>query len=181
MVADINRPKLEDWKELVPESEAVLSNAEVIGGKLFLTYDKDASNHAYVYGLDGKQIQEIQLPSLGSVGFSGNKDDKECFFGFTSFTIPGATYKYDMDQNTYELYRAPKVQFNSDDFVTEQVFFASKDGVKIPMFLTYKKDLKKDGKTLYSSTDTVASASASTRASAPCAFHSSKMGVSTHK
>ena len=139
MVADINRPKLEDWKELVPESEAVLSNAEVIGGKLFLTYDKDASNHAYVYGLDGKQIQEIQLPSLGSVGFSGNKDDKECFFGFTSFTIPGATYKYDMDQNTYELYRAPKVQFNSDDFVTEQVFFASKDGVKIPMFLTYKK------------------------------------------
>ena len=93
-----------------------------------------------------KQIQEIQLPSLGSVGFSGNKDDKECFFGFTSFTIPGATYKYDMDQNTYELYRAPKVQFNSDDFVTEQVFFASKDGVKIPMFLTYKKDLKKDGK-----------------------------------
>lgn len=146
MVADINRPKLEDWKELVPESEAVLSNAEVIGGKLFLTYDKDASNHAYVYGLDGKQIQEIQLPSLGSVGFSGNKDDKECFFGFTSFTIPGATYKYDMDQNTYELYRAPKVQFNSDDFVTEQVFFASKDGVKVPMFLTYKKDLKKDGK-----------------------------------
>lgn len=139
MVADINRPKLEDWKELVPESEAVLSNAEVIGGKLFLTYDKDASNHAYVYGLDGKQIQEIQLPSLGSVGFSGNKDDKECFFGFTSFTIPGATYKYDMDQNTYELYRAPKVQFNSDDFVTEQVFFASKDGVKVPMFLTYKR------------------------------------------
>ena len=146
MVADINHPKLEDWKELVPESEAVLSNAEVIGGKLFLTYDKDASNHAYVYDLDGKQLQEIELPSLGSVGFSGNKDDKECFFGFTSFTIPGATYKYDMDKNSYELYRAPKVQFNSDDFVTEQVFFPSKDGVKIPMFLTYKKDLKKDGK-----------------------------------
>lgn len=181
MVADINRPKLEDWKELVPESEAVLSNAEVIGGKLFLTYDKDASNHAYVYGLDGKQIQEIQLPSLGSVGFSGNKDDKECFFGFTSFTIPGATYKYDMDQNTYELYRAPKVQFNSDDFVTEQVFFASKDGVKVPMFLTYKKDLKKDGKILYSFTDTVVSASVSTLVSVQCASHSSKMAVSTHK
>lgn len=181
MVADINRPKLEDWKELVPESEAVLSNAEVIGGKLFLTYDKDASNHAYVYGLDGKQIQEIQLPSLGSVGFSGNKDDKECFFGFTSFTIPGATYKYDMDQNTYELYRAPKVQFNSDDFVTEQVFFASKDGVKVPMFLTYKKDLKKDGKILYSFTDTVVSASASTLVSVQCASHSSRMAVSTHK
>ena len=176
----LNRPKLEDWKELVPESEAVLSNAEVIGGKLFLTYDKDASNHAYVYGLDGKQIQEIQLPSLGSVGFSGNKDDKECFFGFTSFTIPGATYKYDMDQNTYELYRAPKVQFNSDDFVTEQVFFASKDGVKVPMFLTYKKDLKKDGKNpvfLYGYGGFGISLNPG---SVQCASHSSKMAVSTH-
>lgn len=145
MVADINRPMLAEWQELVPESEAVLSGMQVIGGKLFLTYDKDASNHAYVYSLEGKQLQEIALPSLGSVGFSGDKDDKECFFGFTSFTFPGTTYQYDMDKNTYELYRAPKVQFNSDDFVTEQIFFASKDGVKVPMFLTYKKGLKKDG------------------------------------
>jgi len=146
MVADLKQPKLENWKELVPESDAVLSGADIIGGKLFLTYDKDASNHAYVYGLDGKMIHEIKLPSLGSVGFSGDKDDKECFFGFTSFTIPGATYKYDMDGNSYELYRAPEVQFNPDDFVTEQIFFASKDGTKVPMFLTYKKDLKKNGK-----------------------------------
>ncbi|MEG0038316.1 MAG: prolyl oligopeptidase family serine peptidase [Bacteroides sp.] len=145
MVADVNKPLLTDWKELVPEAEAVLSDTKVIGNKLFLTYDKDASNHAYVYDLDGKMIQEIKLPSLGSVGFSGDKDDKECFFGFTSFTTPGATYKYDMDKNSYELYRAPNVKFNADDFVTEQVFFASKDGTKVPMFLTYKKDLKKDG------------------------------------
>ena len=146
MVADLKQPKLENWKELVPESDAVLSGADIIGGKLSLTYDKDASNHAYVYGLDGKMIHEIKLPSLGSVGFSGDKDDKECFFGFTSFTIPGATYKYDMDGNSYELYRAPEVQFNPDDFVTEQIFFTSKDGTKVPMFLTYKKDLKKNGK-----------------------------------
>lgn len=146
MVADINKPALKDWTELVPETENVLSGAQVIGGKLFLTYDKDASNHAYVYGLDGKQIQEITLPSLGSVGFSGDKDDKECFFGFTSFTIPGATYKYDLDKNTYQLFRAPKVDFNTNEFITEQVFYPSKDGTKIPMFLTYKKDLKKDGK-----------------------------------
>ena len=145
MVADINNPKLENWKELVPEMESVLSSAEVIGGKLFLTYDKDASNHAYVYSLEGKRIHEIKLPSLGSVGFSGTKDDKECFFMFTSFTIPGAIYKYDMDKNSYELYRAPEVKFNSDDFVTEQAFFSSKDGTQIPMFLTYKKDLVRDG------------------------------------
>ena len=145
MVADLAKSELKDWTELVPESEAVLSGAQVIGGKLFLTYDKDASNHAYVYGLDGKQLQEIKLPSLGTVGFSGDKDDKECFFSFTSFTIPGATYKYDMDKNTYELFRAPKVDFDADAFVTEHVFYPSKDATKIPMFLTYKKDLKKNG------------------------------------
>jgi prolyl oligopeptidase len=146
MVTELDKPALKDWTTLVPESEDVLSGAQVIGGKLFLTYDKDASNHAYVYGLDGKKIQEIKLPSLGSVGFSGNKEDKECFFSFTSFTIPGATYRYDMDANTYQLFRAPKVDFNPDEFVTEQVFYPSKDGTKIPMFLTYKKGLKKDGK-----------------------------------
>lgn len=146
MVTELDKPALKDWTTLVPESEDVLSGTQVIGGKLFLTYDKDASNHAYVYGLDGKKIQEIKLPSLGSVGFSGNKDDKECFFSFTSFTIPGATYRYDMDANTYQLFRAPKVDFNPDEFVTEQVFYPSKDGTKIPMFLTYKKGLKKDGK-----------------------------------
>lgn len=146
MVTDINKPKLKDWTELIPESKNVLSSVSIIGGKLFLTYDKDAANHAFVYGLDGTQIQEIKLPSLGSVAFSGEKNDKECFFSFTSFTIPGATYKYDMDKNTYELFRAPKVKFNANDFVTEQIFFASKDGTKVPMFLTYKKNLKKDGK-----------------------------------
>ena len=145
MVADINKPILENWTELVPERGNVLSDAEVIGGKLFLTYDKDASNHAYVHDLNGKRLHEIKLPSLGSISFSGTKDDKECFFGFTSFTTPGATYKYDMDTNTYELYRAPKVKFNPDEFTTEQIFFPSKDGVMIPMFLTYKKDLKTDG------------------------------------
>lgn len=110
MVADINNPKLENWKELIPEMESVLSSAEVIGGKLFLTYDKDASNHAYVYSQKGEHMHEIKLPSLGSVGFSGTKDDKECFFVFTSFTTPGTIYKYDMDKNSYELYRAPKVE-----------------------------------------------------------------------
>ena len=130
LVADVSKPELKDWVELVPETENVLSGAEVIGGKLFLTYDKDVANHAYVYDLTGKMIQEIQLPSLGSVSFSGDKDDKECFFGFTSFTVPGATYKYDMDQNTYELFRAPKVAFNPDEYMTEQVFYPSKDGTK---------------------------------------------------
>ena len=146
MAAELQSPELANWKEVVPEKEQVLSDVRVIGGKLFLTYDKDASNHAYVYDLQGKELQEIELPSLGSVSFNGDKDDEECFFSFTSFTIPGATYKYDVQKNSYELFRAPTVKFHSDDFVTEQVFFPSKDGAKIPMFLTYKKGLKKNGK-----------------------------------
>lgn len=145
VVADVNKPELKNWKDFIPESESVLAGMRVIGDKFVLTYDKDASNHAYVYDLKGKLVHEITLPSLGSVGFSGDKDDKECFFNFTSFTNPGATYIYDIDKNTYELFRAPKVKFNSDDFVTEQIFFNSKDGTRIPMFLTYKKDMVKDG------------------------------------
>jgi prolyl oligopeptidase len=144
MTADIAAPKLSDWKELVPEVETVLSGAQVIGGRLILTYDQDASKHAYVFDLDGKQLHEITLPSLGSVGFSGDKDDKETFYSFTSFTYPATIFKYDIEANESELYLAPKVAFTPEDYVTEQVFFPSKDGTRIPMFLTYKKGLKKN-------------------------------------
>lgn len=145
MVADIASPRIENWKDLIPESASVLSGAEVIGGKLVLTYDKDASNHAFVYSTDGKLLHEVKLPSLGSVGFSGDKDDNTAFYSFTSFTFPGAVYKYNVETNESTLYRAPKVDFNPEEFVTEQVFYPSKDGTKIPMFLTYKKGLKRDG------------------------------------
>ena len=146
MAATVAKPALKDWTEVVAEGQSVLSGVQVIGGKLLLTYDKDVANHAYVYSLDGKMEHEVKLPGLGSVGFSGDKDDRECFFTFTSFTVPGAVYRYDIGQNTYSLLRAPKVDFDSDDFVTEQVFYPSKDGTRIPMFLTYKKGLKRDGR-----------------------------------
>ena len=145
MAATAAKPAQKDWTEVVPEGQSVLSGVQVIGGKLLLTYDKDVANHAYVYSLDGKMEHEVKMPGLGSVGFSGDKDDRECFFTFTSFTVPGAVYRYDIGQNTYSLLRAPKVDFDSDGFVTEQVFYPSKDGTRIPMFLTYKKGLKRDG------------------------------------
>jgi len=144
MVANIDSPNLRNWKDLVPESASVLSGAEVIGGKLMLTYDKDASNHAFAYNTEGKLLYEVKLPSLGSVGFSGDKDDNIAFYSFTSFTFPGAVYKYNVNTNESTLYCAPKVDFNPEEFVTEQVFYPSKDGTKIPMFLTYKKGLKRD-------------------------------------
>lgn len=142
---DVSKPTLKDWKTVIAESESVLSGVQVIGGKFFLIYAKDASHHAYVYNLEGKNEYEVKLPTLGSVGFSGNKDDKEVFYTFTSFTFPATIYRFDMDKNTSKVYLAPKVAFNPEEYTTEQVFYASADGTKIPMFLTYKKGLKKDG------------------------------------
>lgn len=146
MVADLANPGLKDWKVVVPETADVLNSVSMIGGKLIFTYMKDASDHAYVYSLDGKKEHEVKLPMVGSVGFSGRKGDKECFYSFSSFTVPSTIYKYDMDTNTSTLYERPRVNFKLDDYVSEQVFFTSKDGTKVPMTLTYKKGLKRNGK-----------------------------------
>jgi prolyl oligopeptidase len=143
--ADIHSPKVEAWEDVVPESENVLNGVAFVSGQMILVYDKDASKHAYVYSLDGALKHEVELPTLGSVGFSGDKDDKEIFYAFSSFTFPNTIYKYDIDNNKSELYIAPKIQFDANDFVTEQVFYPSKDGTQIPMFLTYKKGLKLNG------------------------------------
>ncbi|MDR1182088.1 MAG: prolyl oligopeptidase family serine peptidase [Bacteroidales bacterium] len=145
METTISSPEQKNWKELIPESNAVLSSADVIGNKLILNYEQDASNHVYRYDLDGKLLNEIELPALGTAGFSGEKDEQEAFFVFTSFTFPTSIYRYNTETNKTELYRRPDVNFNSKDYVTEQIFFTSKDGTKVPMFLTYKKGLKKNG------------------------------------
>ena len=145
MKTTIGKPELKYWTDVVPESENVLNGVAFIGGKMVLSYTKDASDHAYVYSMDGKQECEVSLPTFGSVGFSGDKDDKEAFYTFTSFTFPSTIYKYDIDNNKSEKYLAPNVKFNADDYTTEQVFYPSKDGTKIPMFLTYRKGLQRNG------------------------------------
>ena len=146
MTADIHRPGLADWQELIAEQQNTLGDVSVINRQLILCYKQDASDHAYIYGLDGRLRHEVKLPSVGSVGFTGDKKEPECFYTFTSFTQPGTVYRYDMDRNESILYSAPKVKFKQDDYVSEQVFFQSKDGTRIPMFLTYKKGMKRDGK-----------------------------------
>lgn len=146
MTADIHRPGLADWQELIAEQQNTLGDVSVINSQLILCYKQDASDHAYIYGLDGRLRHEVKLPSVGSVGFTGDKKEPECFYTFTSFTQPGTVYRYDMDRNESTLYSAPKVKFKQDDYVSEQVFFQSKDGTRIPMFLTYKKGMKRDGK-----------------------------------
>ena len=142
MTADINRPGINDWQELIAEQQNVLNNADVINRQLILTYSQDASDHAYLYGLDGRQIREVILPSVGSVGFTGDEHEPECFYTFTSFTVPGTIYRYDLATGESTLYAKPNVKFQQEDYTSEQVFFQSKDGTRIPMFLTYKKNVK---------------------------------------
>ena len=142
MTADINRPGINDWQELIAEQQNVLNNADVINRQLILTYSQDASDHAYLYGLDGRQIREVILPSVGSVGFTGDEHEPECFYTFTSFTVPGTIYRYDLATGESTLYAKPNVKFQQEDYTSEQVFFQSQDGTRIPMFLTYKKNVK---------------------------------------
>jgi prolyl oligopeptidase len=139
-------PQMANWQDLIPESDNVLVSAQLAAGKMIVTYDKDAANHAYVYTMDGQLLHEIALPTFGEVGFSSRYDEPEVYYGFTSFVYPTTIFKYDIEKNESTVFRAPAVDFKSEDFTTEQVFVTSKDGTKVPMFLTYKTGLQKDGK-----------------------------------
>ena len=146
MVADIHKPGFKDWKELIGESKGVLEDVQFADDKLVLTYSQNASTHLYVYSLEGKELNEIKLPTVGRAGFSGERGQKECFYSFASFTVPGTIYQYDMAQNKSTVYTEPKVKFDLGKYTTEQVFCISKDGTHVPMFLTYRKGLKHNGK-----------------------------------
>ena len=138
-------PQMENWVDVIPEGENVIAGINLAKGKMIVTYDKDAANHAYVYTMDGKQLHEIALPTYGSVGFSSRYEEPEVFYAFTSFVFPTTIYQYNIDDNTSTVFRAPAIDFKSEDYETEQVFVTSKDGTQVPMFLTYKKGLQKVG------------------------------------
>lgn len=138
-VVDLKNPGMAHWQTLIPEQNKMLDGVQVIDHQLILTYSQDACHHAYVYTLDGQLRHEVKLPMVGSLDFTGDAKRKECFYTFSSFTQPGTVYRYDIDKNEYSLYYQPKVQFKPQDYVSEQVFFTSKDGTRVPMFITYKK------------------------------------------
>ena len=146
MTADIHHPGINDWQELIPEQQNMLSGINVINRQFILTYNQDASDHAFVYGLDGRLHHEVNLPMVGSVGFTGDEKQPECFYSFTSFTMPGTIYRYDMDKNESTLYAQPSLKFRLQDYESRQLFFQSKDGTRVPMFITYKKGLKRNGR-----------------------------------
>lgn len=146
VLVDPKNPGTENWKEVIPEKPELLEGTSTAGGKLFTTYLKDVTTRAYQYDLTGKLEKEIQFPSLGTAGgFGGRAEDKSIFYTFTSFTYPATIYKYDIASGTSEVFRKSEVKFSPEDYETKQVFFPSKDGTKIPMFIVHKKGLVLDG------------------------------------
>ncbi|MEA5469386.1 prolyl oligopeptidase family serine peptidase [Spirulina sp. 06S082] len=142
---DINDPEKKNWREIIPESSETLQSVGVLGDRFILNYLQDAYTAIKIFTLEGQFIREVELPGIGSTrGFMGKREDTETFYAFTSFTTPTTIYHYDIVTGKSTLFRKPKVDFNSDEYVVEQVFYPSKDGTKIPMFLTYKKGIKQD-------------------------------------
>lgn len=147
ILLDPANPAAENWKTIIEEKPENISSITTAGGKIFITYLKDVTSRVYVYDLNGKPEREVELPALGTAGgFGGEKDDKFVFYTFTSITFPPTIYRYDIATGKSTVFRKPEVKFNPEDFVTEQVFYPSKDGTKIPMFITYKKGTEKSGK-----------------------------------
>ncbi len=145
---DPKNPDEISWKDILPEKPEPLRGVRTAGGKLFATYLKDVTTRAYVYSLDGKLENEVKFPDLGSAGgFGGERDDKFVFYTFTSFNYPPAIFRYDIATQKSSLFRTPEIpDFKPADYVTEQIFYQSKDGTRVPMFVVYKKGLKRDGK-----------------------------------
>ncbi len=146
MLFDPQNPAENNWQTVIPEKTEPLQGAAASGGKLFAVYLKDVASRIFVHRLDGSLENEVTLPGLGSAnGFGGERDDKFVFYSFTSFTFPPTIYKYDIATRTSSLFRAPEVDFKATGYETKQVFYPSKDGTKIPMFITHKKGLKLHG------------------------------------
>ena len=142
---DLNDPS--KTQTVIPESpEHLLEGVGTAGGYLFAQYLEDAQNKVAQYDLDGKKVRDVELPAIGTVGgFGGEKEDTELYYVLTNYTSPATIYRYDLTTGESTLYKAPEVRFDPSLFVTEQIFYTSKDGTRVPMFVTHRKDMKLDG------------------------------------
>lgn len=144
---DLNNPQRENWRVVIPETDAVLSGAQFAGDKILVTYERDAANHLYLYGMDGKCLSEIKLPTYGTARVASSKKYPDIFYSFNSYVYPSTIYNFDPATGTSSLVFETEIPgINLADYTTEQVFYTSKDGTRVPMFLTYKKGVKRDGK-----------------------------------
>jgi prolyl oligopeptidase len=146
VLVDPVSPEPEKWQELIPEKTEVIRGVSLAGNKLFVSYLKDAITRTYQYDLYGKLEKEIEYPVPGSAyGYYGKKEDTVLFYTFTSFTYPPTIYKYDVKIGKSEVFRKSEVNFNPEDYEAKQVFYKSKDGTKVPMFIVAKKGLQLNG------------------------------------
>ncbi|MEL6814262.1 MAG: prolyl oligopeptidase family serine peptidase [Cyanobacteria bacterium J06598_3] len=146
VAVDITNPAKSNWTTLIPEAEETLESVGVLNNQFVADYLKDAYTQIKIFDLSGAPVRDVALPGIGSAGgFSGKRTDTETFYSFTSFTVPSRIYRYDMTTGESTLFREPTVPFDPDAYETRQVFYPSKDGTKIPMFITAKKGLVLNG------------------------------------
>ncbi len=143
---DTKNPQRKNWKDIIPQKDDVLESVHICNNLLVVKYMKDVQSRMEVYDLNGNFKHEIKLPGVGIVGsFNAKRNEPLAFFSFSTFTAPTGIYKYDIDKNEVSLYKKPEIKFNSDEYETKQIFYTSKDGTKVPMFITHKKGIKLDG------------------------------------
>lgn len=143
---DLHKPEASNWKTIVPEEKDALESASIVGDRLFTTYLKDAVSLVKEYDLKGNLIGEVKLPGIGTAsGFGGRRKDHETFYTFTGFTSPATVYRYDLAAKKSEIFKQPKTAFDASLYEAKEVFYASKDGTKVPLFIVNKKGIKLDG------------------------------------
>jgi prolyl oligopeptidase len=144
---DITRPERADWRELIPQTAEALTGASVVNSSFICSYLKDAHSQVKIFSLGGNFLREVELPGIGTAaGFGGKRADTETFYSFTGYTTPGIVYRYDPVTGKSSVFRAPKVDFDPSEYETKQIFYTSKDGTRVPMFITHKKGIKLDGR-----------------------------------
>lgn len=146
LAINLNHPEKENWKVIIPETENVIEDAGMVGDFFILSYLQDAKSLVHQYAVNGDFVREIGLPGIGTAnGFSGKRTDDTTFYSFSSFNRPPSIYHYELKSGESKLFREAKVDFNPDDYVVKQVFYNSKDGTRVPMFIAHKKGLELNG------------------------------------
>ncbi|MCS6866498.1 MAG: prolyl oligopeptidase family serine peptidase [Gemmataceae bacterium] len=143
---DTQNPDKKNWKTIIPEANEPLESVSLVGNRFICSYLKDAKTAVKVYDVNGQFVRDVQLPGIGTAsGFGGKREHTETFYTFSSFATPTRIYRYDIHTGESQLIREAKVKFSPDDYEVKQVFYTSKDGTKVPMFIAHKKGLKRDG------------------------------------
>lgn len=146
IAVDLENPVRAAWREVIPEARQALEGVGLVDDRLVAVYLQDAHSRVRIFDRHGRHLRDVELPGKGTaVGFGGRREDKETFYSFSSFTVPGTIYRYDMRTGRSEVFREPKVKFDPSEFEVKQIFYESKDGTRVPMFITHRKGLRLDG------------------------------------